>query len=178
MAKRHSSTGHSWDAGVISGEWRIYTCWDCGETEWEFLPGAYVSGSITAFHDGAAVSLGSEYETIAGNGMYDFPWVPPGTYDLTVTLPGYLTYFILGVSVGAETLALPHIELIAGDINGDDLINAQDITLMRQNFNKAGSAIPDISADFNNDSMVNIMDLAIFRRNFGKSTQEHCTIFY
>lgn len=171
-------TGHSWDAGVISGEWRIYTCWDCGETEWEFLPGAYVSGSITAFHDGAAVSLGSEYETIAGNGMYDFPWVPPGTYDLTVTLPGYLTYFILGVSVGAETLVLPHIELIAGDINGDDLINAQDITLMRQNFNKAGSAIPDISADFNNDNMVNTMDLAIFRRNFGKSTQEHCTIFY
>jgi len=51
-----------------------------------------------------------------------------------------------------------------GDLNGDGVVNALDLTLFKQRFGTA-----DLAADLNGDGIVNALDLAIFKKLFGKT---------
>ena len=53
--------------------------------------------------------------------------------------------------------------LLAGDCNGDNVVDVVDFSLFRSLF---GSTAP--SADFNGDGLVNIFDFSLFRMNFGR----------
>lgn len=50
-----------------------------------------------------------------------------------------------------------------GDVNGDGLVNAVDLALLRQQFGQSGG-----SADLNGDGSVNALDLALLRSRFGQ----------
>jgi hypothetical protein len=53
--------------------------------------------------------------------------------------------------------------LLAGDCNGDNVVDVVDFSIFRSVF---GAASP--SADFNGDGLVNIFDFSLFRMNFGR----------
>jgi hypothetical protein len=58
----------------------------------------------------------------------------------------------------------------AGDLNGDGVVNFEDLTLVTSNFGKSsGDPGFDAMADGNNDGVVNIEDLILVTSNFGKS---------
>jgi len=52
-----------------------------------------------------------------------------------------------------------------GDVNGDNDINAADLSILRANFGKSDA---NPAADLNGDGDVNAADLSILRANFGK----------
>ena len=108
--------------------------------------------------------------------------VASGTYDLVVTKAGHLTYTITGVVVGAGNVDLTAdtskvystITLLAGNMDGNNAINLQDLNQFRSNFGKAGSSITNSNADIDGNATVNLQDLNVFRSNFGKTTTD-CT---
>jgi len=160
-----SAVGHTYDGD------RDAFCNVCGEKR---AVAVQISGHVKA--ESAKVTLQGVGETAVQNGDFAFSAVMQGNYDLTVKREGCLTYTVKGIAVGTDDITLPEIELIAGDINGDDRINIMDVGAFRTDFGNAEEEIVDPLTDVNNDGMVNIIDMGIFRRNFGKTAEKDCTV--
>src|SRR5438477_10807054 len=59
----------------------------------------------------------SQTYTTAANGLYHFPALEIGTYELTVEAPGFRRFVQSGIRIqGAETINLP-VQLQVGDVN-------------------------------------------------------------
>lgn len=115
---------------------------------------------------------GTGYVTTAGeDGKFRFADVPPGNYYVLATLPGYTPGLWANVKVTAGTeTSLPLIELLAGDINGDQRINLSDFGKLVEVFGLVlGSNNWVPAADFNGDGGINIADFGALASNFGKS---------
>ena len=91
---------------------------------------------------------------------------------------GCLAYVVKEISVGGGDITIVPITLLAGDVNGDKMINIIDMSVFRNNFGKKGDAVMEPLTDTNGDNMVNIIDMSVFRSNFGKTTVKHCTVVY
>lgn len=71
---------------------------------------------------GAAVTLkatdtGSVYRAVAsGDGLYTFPELPPGTYSLTVTAPGFASFTQHGITVNVGSTATVNTALQVGSV--------------------------------------------------------------
>ena len=89
------------------------------------------------------------------------------TYTLTVRQPGCLTYTERNLTVVAGQ-PIPTIDLrpLAGDINGDGVINSVDLTYLLSEFNKNPGTHP--YADVNGDGIVNSVDLTYLLAGFNK----------
>ena len=130
--------------------------------------------------------------TAAGSGRsgtveqeFTIPAVAPGVYDLVVTKEAHLTYTVKNVKVGDEPLDLtahknPQIStmtLLAGDMDGNGSINADDLNIVwnAANFNKSAAAAVEKLTDINGDGDVNADDLNTVwnAANFNKGT-ENC----
>ena len=68
--------------------------------------------------------------------------------------------------------------MVAGDVNGDDLINARDIAVFRRDFGKRLENVVNPLTDIDGNGMVNAMDITALRRGFGKSAEKDCTITF
>lgn len=105
-----------------------------------------------------------------------------GTYDMTISAPGYLTYkqqvkirkgMITkldlynshAVNEGLDTGKQRGI-MAVGEINGDDVIDAKDAEKMMDAIDAQSD---DLAYDLNGDKVVNIGDLAIITANYGKN---------
>ena len=55
---------------------------------------------------------------------------------------------------------------LAGDYNGDGIVNAGDYTLWRDSFGQVGSSL---AADGNRDTMVDELDYVVWKNNFGST---------
>jgi len=107
--------------------------------------------------------------------------VPEGVYDLVVSKKAHLSYTIIGLAVGAEDLDLTAdpdvninmISLPCGDINGDGMINDDDLTILWTvgNYNMHKNEAYDTLCDLNGDGMINDGDLTILwmAGNYNKS---------
>ncbi|MBQ2738732.1 MAG: hypothetical protein IJF36_00740, partial [Oscillibacter sp.] len=104
--------------------------------------------------------------------------VEQGTYDLTVKKAGCLTYTVKDITVDNEDIDLGEIELLAGDVTGDEKINMQDLRVFLQNFNKTGENIGNDLTDVSGDNKVNMQDLRVFLKNFNKTAAKDCTVSY
>ena len=98
-------------------------------------------------------------------------------------MKGLLGGFIIGLLIGAGTayagitiyeykadipcsvVVMPYIPPIEGDVNGDGVVDMQDLDIIAQNFNTSPPA--DERADINKDGIVDIYDLVIVGKNFG-----------
>ena len=144
------------------------------------------------------ISVAAVDASVASGGQYtwnfSFAAVPDGNYDLVVTKAGHLTYTITGVKVEGSDIDLTSatydgkayqlITLLAGDVNGDSLINMMDyaIILNPANFNKSytsPSEVGNVNADLNGDNLINMMDYAIVLspKHFNKAASA-CTIIF
>ncbi|MCS7208052.1 MAG: hypothetical protein NZ874_00580 [Fimbriimonadales bacterium] len=111
------------------------------------------TGNVAATHTGS-LSSGFNY-SIA---------VTPGLYNrLRITAPRCLARNIVGLRrfLGTTTL---NFSLTLGDVNGDNIINDQDLLAALLNF---GNPTTD-PTDLNGDGIVNDQDLLIILLNFGQ----------
>ena len=64
--------------------------------------------------------------------------LPPGTYDITVAKDGFLTATKSGVVVNQD-IRLPELKLLNGDVNGDSVIDVNDLVIPARNQGKKKS---------------------------------------
>jgi len=88
-------------------------------------------------------------------------------YTLVVTKPGYLSYTIKNRTLAelAESASI-NIRQLAGDVNGDGVINAVDLTYLLSEFNR--KPVNNLAADIDGNGIVNAADLTYLLAGFNK----------
>jgi hypothetical protein len=106
-----------------------------------------------------------------------------GPYEMSAVHAGYLRAGSSGFTVAAgDSVTLPDVRLLGGDMNGDGLIDILDLSMVAANYGRTGSWLlpapvtPDIgpsqqpTPDFNDDGVVNILDLSVTAANYDTSS--------
>jgi len=108
----------------------------------------------------------------AGNVFrFEFDDVAEGTYSLVFTRPGHTSVTVSNIVIVAgsdfDLATQPQfpdeLQMFAGDLNGDGVIDAQDLALFTQMM-----AQRNLIADFNGDGVVNAVDRAVLMSNIGR----------
>ena len=123
-----------------------------------------VSGKVIlerrASNAGASVAVDGLSATTPEDGSYTVASVPPGEHTVSVSRMSYLrTWREVTVTAG-ETLNLPDVTLLGGDVNKDDHIDHADGILIGQAWNSTPTSPRwDERADITDDDAVNILDM-------------------
>lgn len=88
--------------------------------------------------------------------------VPAGAYAITAEASGYLSALGSVTVTPGGTTAQPAITLLAGDIDGNNVIDQFDAMTIGMNYNASSPA----EADLNNDGIVNVLDLELLAANY------------
>jgi hypothetical protein len=123
--------------------------------------------TVTLFDNNNVIN----YTTTAADGSYTLSAPAGGGYKLVVTKPGYLSYTLKELTLIAEAdIEIVDIRLLAGDINGDGIVNATDLTYLLAEFGGAPLIFP--YADIDGDGIVNAIDLTYLLAGFNNSNVE------
>jgi len=87
---------------------------------------------------------------------------PAGTYTVTATAEGYLGAQGSAILNPGSTTTKPVISLLAGDIDGNNVIDQFDALTIGINYNTS----TPVSADLNNDGIINVLDLELLAQNY------------
>jgi hypothetical protein len=87
---------------------------------------------------------------------------PAGTYTIAATASGFLRAEGSATIVGGGTSTKPNVTLLAGDIDGNDVIDQFDALTIGMNYNSSTPA----AADLNNDGVINVLDLEVLAGNY------------
>jgi hypothetical protein len=90
---------------------------------------------------------------------------PPGAYTVTATAAGFLSAQGSPTLVAGTITTLPQVKLLAGDIDGNGVIDQFDAMTIGMSYN---TATPP-AADLNNDGNINVLDLELLANNYRKS---------
>ena len=95
------------------------------------------------------------------NGTFSLS-VASGTYTAIASAPGYLKAQGSFTIAGGNTTTAQTISLLAGDIDGNDVIDQFDALTIGINYN--GST--PTAADLNNDGIINVLDMEVLAPNY------------
>jgi hypothetical protein len=88
-----------------------------------------------------------------------------GSYTVVASAPGFLSAQGPVTLTSGSTTTKPTINLIPGDIDGNNVINQLDALTIGMNYN---GTIP-AEADLNNDGVINVLDLQLLAAHYGQS---------
>jgi hypothetical protein len=118
-------------------------------------------GNIAAVFENIGVNA-------AQNGVYSgrVMNITPDTYDLEIKGWAYLQKQFPGITLveGENSQDFSGTELMAGDANGDNKINIQDVRIAILDY--IPNLVPNSPADFNLDGLVNIQDIRLIIINY------------
>ncbi len=99
---------------------------------------------------------------VAGeDGSFSFT-APAGTYTVVATASGFLGAEGSATLTANETTTMPPVTLLAGDIDGNDVIDQFDAMTIGMSYNGAEPT----AADLNNDGVINVLDLELLAANY------------
>ena len=87
---------------------------------------------------------------------------PGGMYTIRATAEGFLSAEGSANISSGSTVTMPTISLLAGDIDGNDVIDQFDALTIGMNYNGSTPA----AADLNNDGVINVLDLEVLAGNY------------
>ena len=93
---------------------------------------------------------------------------PAGTYTIIASASGFLTAEGSATITGGSTSTKPTLTLLAGDLDGNDVIDQFDALTIGMSYNTATPA----EADLNNDGVINVLDLELLAGNYRKSAPQ------
>ncbi len=103
--------------------------------------------------------------TLGNGGTYTLSGIPTGTYALGVKGSKWLKKVVTIGQTG--NIAGLNFSLKAGDVNNDNNINVDDLTLLLNAYStNAGNAAYNPNADLNSDNAVNVDDLTLLLNNY------------
>jgi len=88
--------------------------------------------------------------------------VHPGIYTVLIKSAGFLSMQGQITLVAGQSIELPIISLLAGDLDGNNVIDQFDALTIGMGYN---TAFPE-AADLNNDGVINLLDLRLLSRNY------------
>ncbi|HEU0294195.1 MAG TPA: NBR1-Ig-like domain-containing protein [Anaerolineales bacterium] len=83
-------------------------------------------------------------------------------YTLFAKASGFLSTEGFAIIMADRTTTMPRVSLLAGDLDGNDVIDQFDALTIGMNYNTATPA----AADLNNDGIINVLDLELLARNY------------
>jgi peptidase M23-like protein/cohesin domain-containing protein len=87
---------------------------------------------------------------------------PAGSYTILATSSGFVSAQGSATITGGSTTTKPTITLLAGDIDGNNVIDQFDALTIGMNYNAATPS----AADLNNDNVINVLDLELLANNY------------
>ncbi|MFN8404548.1 MAG: carboxypeptidase regulatory-like domain-containing protein [Anaerolineales bacterium] len=90
---------------------------------------------------------------------------PAGTYTVQAAASGFISAQGSAVITSGNTTTKPTINLLAGDIDGNNVIDQFDALTIGINYNSAAPA----AADLNNDGVINVLDLETLAKSYRKT---------
>lgn len=90
---------------------------------------------------------------------------PAGVYTVVATASGFLNAQGMASLSPGQVTAMAPVNLLAGDIDGNHVIDQFDALTIGMNYNLASPA----AADLNNDGIVNVLDLELLARSYRKT---------
>src|SRR5215216_6679618 len=87
---------------------------------------------------------------------------PAGAYTVLATSSGFLSAQGSATITGGSTNTKPTVTLLAGDIDGNKVIDQFDALTIGMNYNAATPS----AADLNNDGVINVLDLELLADNY------------
>jgi hypothetical protein len=87
---------------------------------------------------------------------------PAGSYTVIATASGFLSSQGSVTLTAGNTSTMPAISLLAGDIDGNKVIDQFDALTIGMSYNTATPA----AADLNNDGTINVLDLELLAENY------------
>lgn len=90
---------------------------------------------------------------------------PAGTYTVRATASGFLGAQGSTTLTAGNTSPIPTISLLAGDIDGNNVIDQFDALTIGMSYNTATPS----EADLNNDGTINVLDLELLAKNYRKT---------
>jgi murein DD-endopeptidase MepM/ murein hydrolase activator NlpD len=130
------------------------------------LPNGTLSGQVLAAKP-VTISLSAPgstpFTSVTANadGTFNID-VPPQTYMVIASADGFLSAQGNFTVVAGSALTLPTINLPAGDIDNNSVIDPLDAITIGMNYNASAPA----AADLNNDGIINVLDLELLARNY------------
>lgn len=106
------------------------------------------------------------------NGFFSFA-VSSGFYTLKFTKLSYLVTTVQKINIESKKLlTLNDIELYAGDVNGDGVINAKDLNTLNQHFGQeAQPGTENEKYDLNQDGIINALDRSLIEQNMNRKDE-------
>ena len=102
-------------------------------------------------------------QTVAANADGTFSLTAPaGTYTVVASASGFLGASGSATVADNETTTMPVVTLLAGDIDGNDVIDQFDAMTIGMSYN---GTTPE-AADLNNDGTINVLDLELLAANY------------
>lgn len=130
------------------------------------LPGGTITGKVVAskpvtvgLYDASDVLVTSV--TANADGTFSLT-APGGSYTIAATASGFLSAEGSATITGGGTNTKPLINLLAGDIDGNNIIDQFDALTIGMNYNGTAPA----AADLNNDGVINVLDLELLAANY------------
>ncbi|HSM70068.1 MAG TPA: carboxypeptidase regulatory-like domain-containing protein [Anaerolineales bacterium] len=87
---------------------------------------------------------------------------PAGTYKVVATAAGFLSAEASATLTADATTTLSAVTLLAGDIDGNNVIDQFDAMTIGMSYNASDPA----AADLNNDGVINVLDLELLAANY------------
>jgi len=109
-------------------------------------------------------NAGSITVPIQADGVFILP-ISPGNYTVNASAKGFLSAQGSVTIPDGDTITLPTIKLLAGDIDGNNVIDQLDALTIGMNY---GTTTPP-EADLNNDSVIDFLDLELLAMNYMKT---------
>lgn len=124
--------------------------------------------AVLELYEPGTTTLAHEYDvTIDPSGEFQINGVPLGTFDVFLKVNGYLKKTIGTQTITPDT-AFSFLSIIPGDLNADNIINFNDVSLINSSFGKtAGDDGYNVLADLNCNGSVNFLDISLLGASFG-----------
>jgi len=125
------------------------------------LNGSVLAGKAVTIglYDADGVSVATTSADVDGN--FSFSDIC-GTYKIIATADGFLGAAGIATVATGETITMSTVTLLAGDIDGNSVIDQFDAMTIGMSYNSADPA----AADLNNDSVINVLDLELLAANY------------
>ncbi|MCW5852180.1 MAG: carboxypeptidase regulatory-like domain-containing protein [Anaerolineae bacterium] len=133
------------------------------------LGGRLSSSGVTVQVSG----LSAGTTTTNSRGDFRVDGLTPGPATVTVRKAGWLCATRDMTLASGRVEPLPLVELVAGDVNGDDTINIFDLVRVAFHYDEPASADP--VADLNGSGAIDLGDLVLVAANYGKSCPQPWT---
>lgn len=114
--------------------------------------------TITLYDQSSAVVASGETDTSSNFSLT----APAGSYTVVASAPGFLRAQGSPTLTSGVSTVMPTISLLAGDIDGNDVIDQFDALTIGINYNLTAPA----AADLNNDGTINVLDLEMLAANY------------